>query len=98
MTELEIYNRANAVVSNPDISWEKKYEFVFSEHVSKKVDIEWCDPDGSYEEDVQAFMFGFKWHIEHHYKNGATIESILEAGCKDCEKPFSDCRCALKYC
>lgn len=41
-------------------NWETKYELIFSERLSKRIDalvsIDYCDPDTSYEEDVLAYV------------------------------------------
>lgn len=46
-------------ICETDATWETKYELVFTENVSlrlqKLMHFDWCDPDTSYEEDVLAF-------------------------------------------
>lgn len=41
--------------------WETKYDLVFSDAISGEIQqtgisVDWCDPDTSYEEDVQAYV------------------------------------------
>ena len=54
-----IYDEANRIVQS-DISWEEKYDLIFSENISKKVfslcSLDYYDPDTTYEEDTLAFM------------------------------------------
>lgn len=45
--------------------WKKLYEFVFSENISNKIydrfgELDYYDPDGSYYEDVTAYIDAFK--------------------------------------
>ena len=46
-------------ICDTDATWETKYELVFSDEMSIRmeelIDFDWCDPDTSYEEDVLAF-------------------------------------------
>jgi hypothetical protein len=53
-----IYERAQRIVAS-DLEWDKKYDMIFSEEVSRKVSFDWNDPDCGYEDDVRAFMEGF---------------------------------------
>lgn len=57
-----------AVLEHP-IAWELKYGLVFSETCSRKVyrwfrelavEFDYYDPDGSYEDDVRAFVSAFE--------------------------------------
>ena len=48
-------------VQDSDVSWETKYDLLFSSEISGAisktgVEISYVDPDGSYEEDVRAFI------------------------------------------
>jgi hypothetical protein len=54
----EVYKEARAIYDS-SVSWEAKYDLIFSERISKKVSFSWYDPDTSYEEDVTAFMNAF---------------------------------------
>lgn len=56
--KVEIYERAKRIVSS-DLEWEDKYDLIFSDEISKKIKFDWCDPDTSYQEDVEAFMNEF---------------------------------------
>lgn len=63
LTLQQIHNYANLVWSNPHLTPDKKYDRIFSEHVSQRVfreiHLDYCDPDTTYEEDVDAFMRAF---------------------------------------
>ncbi len=54
----EVYKEARAIYDS-SVSWEAKYDLIFSERISKKVSFSWYDPDTSYREDVTAFMNAF---------------------------------------
>ncbi len=62
-----LHEQANKIY-NSDLSWEDKYDFIFSENISMKVfdniNLEYYDPDTSYEEDVRAFMDAFNSKME----------------------------------
>lgn len=57
-----IYKEAQEVFDS-SISWEAKYDLIFSERISKRVSFDWYDPDTSYQEDVTAFMKGFRYYM-----------------------------------
>lgn len=57
--------RANTIVEADDLTWEEKYDLIFSDELSgkcfdiaKKLDdkIDYYDPDTTYEKDVMAFV------------------------------------------
>jgi len=50
-----IYEKAKRIIAS-DLDWEEKYDIIFSEEISSKFSLKYCDPDTSYEEDVLAFM------------------------------------------
>jgi len=68
MEELyRLYFKAETIFSS-DMSWEAKYDMIFSKDISRKVfDIapgfNYYDPDTSYEEDVTAFFNSFKEYL-----------------------------------
>lgn len=74
--KVQLYKRAKRIVSS-DLEWEDKYDMIFSEEISKKFDFDWCDPDTSYQEDVEAFMVGFDNYMK---KQKIVFEQI------DCEE------------
>lgn len=45
------------------LSWETKYDLIFSERLSRRVfgliHLDYCDPDTSHQEDVTAFVDAF---------------------------------------
>ncbi len=58
---LEIVKQANRIWKHEIYSDRLKYDLIFSNEISVWVQktfrsFEWCDPDTSYEEDVDAFM------------------------------------------
>jgi len=59
-----IYFQALDMFSS-DKGWEEKYDFIFSEQISKKVNhlFDYYDPDTSYEADVKAFMRAFTEYV-----------------------------------
>ena len=61
---IKIYNKAKIIVAST-LSWEAKYDLIFSEEISRKVRFDWCDPDTSYQEDVEAFMKGFDEYMSN---------------------------------
>jgi len=58
-----IFNRATKITLS-DMSWEEKYDHIFSDEISNRVlqltDFDYYDPDTSYEDDVWAFMNAFR--------------------------------------
>lgn len=55
----EIYFKAKAIVES-GMSWEAKYDLIFSEEISRKFSsiargFDYYDPDTTYEEDVMAW-------------------------------------------
>ena len=54
----EVYKEAREIYDS-SLSWEAKYDLIFSDKISKKVSFSWYDPDTSYEEDVTAFIQAF---------------------------------------
>lgn len=67
-----IYNKANKIFRS-DLSWKTKYNFIFSEEVSKKLTLDYFDQDGDYKDDVCAFMSAF----EDYYKEQEKINNLL---------------------
>jgi hypothetical protein len=54
-----IYNEARKIFDS-NLSWEAKFDLIFSENVSRKVELDWAmDADYSCEDDVTAFMDEF---------------------------------------
>jgi hypothetical protein len=53
-----------------DLDWDKKYDLIFSDDISKRVYhlFDWYDPDTSYEEDVTYFMRAFEEYIDEQKK------------------------------
>ena len=61
-----LYFKAESIIKS-DMSWEEKYELIFSPEISQKVfeivRFDYYDPDTTYEEDVMAFYNAFKQHL-----------------------------------
>lgn len=45
-------------------SWEEKYDLIFSENFSKKLNLDYYDPDTNEEEDLTAWMRAFDDYVE----------------------------------
>lgn len=54
----KIYERAKRIIAS-DLEWKDKYDMIFSEEISRKISLDYYDPDTTYEEDVMAFMKAF---------------------------------------
>lgn len=69
MDELEeTFNYIKEIYYNEHLSWEVKYDLIFSPHCSQKFwglahGFDWYDPDSSYEEDVSAFFYAAKSYL-----------------------------------
>ncbi len=87
-----LYNKANEILAS-NISWDAKYDLIFSDEISRQTNFEWCDPDMDYEDDIRAFMRGFDRYMsdlgESAYisaydarkkslSNAANLESIMQ--------------------
>lgn len=58
---LKLSIKAIKIFEDESLSWEEKYDAIFSEDISRKIRdtgayVDWCDPDTSYEEDVTAYI------------------------------------------
>jgi len=60
ITELSSLKKEINEIFNSNMSWELKYDLIFSEKLSQQVfelvDLDYYDPDTTYEEDVTAFV------------------------------------------
>lgn len=66
---------ALSIVDSDLFSWEKKFDIIFSEKFSQKIqrrgiEIEWCDPDCDYEDDVRAYGNGLRRWLEKSTEGG----------------------------
>lgn len=65
-----------------DNAWEKLYHKVFSDEISRAIcntfpNFDWCDPDTSYYEDVNAFIEAFKNYAKNNSnEDGELFPSI----------------------
>ena len=60
INEIEIINRdVKQIIDNDGLEWSEKYNMIFSSNISLRVfeliNLDYYDPDTSYEEDVMAF-------------------------------------------
>lgn len=58
-----IYERAKEIFYSGKLRWNEKYNIIFSNEIAGKLNLDYNDPDGSYEEDVRAFMIAFDYEI-----------------------------------
>lgn len=56
----KLTKKAVKIQDNQELTWEEKYDLIFSEKISGKAQIDWYDPDTTYEEDVRAFVDALK--------------------------------------
>lgn len=65
---LKLNEKANKIYQDEFLTWEEKYDRIFSEKISRKVfsliRLDYYDPDTSYEEDVRAFIDAFNDNIK----------------------------------
>lgn len=58
----ELHSEARKIFDS-NLSWEAKYDLIFSKQISQRVfaliDLDYYDPDTSYAEDLTAFMDAF---------------------------------------
>ncbi len=58
----DVHKKAKKIVSS-NLTWEEKYNIIFSEEISHNTDFYWDDPDMDYEDDVMAYMDAFDNHM-----------------------------------
>jgi len=51
-----LWNKVKDIMESPLVSWEIRYDDVFNTYSKSSVALQWCDPDTSYKEDVEAFV------------------------------------------
>ena len=71
--KIEIYNKAVRIWEADDLSDDEKYDLIFSDEISRNFNFDWYDPDTSYEEDVNAYM----WALEEHINKLKRINKYL---------------------
>lgn len=66
----KILGKADLIFNAKDLSWEEKYDLILSDKISMRVNhlFDYYDPDTTYEEDVCAFMNGFREYVENRNK------------------------------
>lgn len=55
---IELNQKSHAIV-NSDLEWKIKYNLIFSDDISRKVDLDYYDPDTSHEDDIRAWVEAF---------------------------------------
>ena len=64
----KLNKKANEIYDDDELTWEEKYDLIFSEKLSRKVHalitLDYYDPDTSYEEDVSAFVSAFNERMQ----------------------------------
>lgn len=79
-TILELNNKVNYIV-DLNLSWELKYNLIFSDEISSRVfeliDLDYYDPDSTYEADVLAFVDGFNLFTKEHKITSKLIHDIV---------------------
>lgn len=68
LTKLQdLLNLTNKIFKS-DISWEAKFDLIFSDNISRAVfdliSLDYYDPDTTYEEDVSAFVHAFRDYVK----------------------------------
>ena len=70
---------AAQVLVESDLTWEAKYDAVFGLRILDKlppgVNIEWCDPDSTYEDDVLAYYRA----LQDFYEEWSDVAKRMEA-------------------
>jgi hypothetical protein len=61
--KLKLYERVKRTMES-DLTWKEKYDIIFSEHISEKLDFPYCNSDGGYDDDVKDYYRGFTEYIE----------------------------------
>ena len=65
----ELFQLMKSIIENPNLDWDEKYNFIFSEHISKQIfkalpDFSYYDPDSGYQDDVMAFYLAVKDELD----------------------------------
>ena len=65
---LDVVTQVNQVFTSEALSWEAKYDLIFSETLSQRVfdlsHLDYYDPDTTYQEDVEAFVNAVNQHVK----------------------------------
>ena len=64
----ELHKKARKIVAS-NLSWEEKYNLIFSPEICGKTEFDWNDPDMDYEDDVMSYMDSFDAHLLHEQIN-----------------------------
>lgn len=65
----KINKKVQKIIYRDDLNWNQKYDMIFSKEISRKVhrhiNLNYYDPDTSYEEDVMAFASALnEWVVD----------------------------------
>lgn len=62
---IELNKEAHAIIKS-DLEWKVKYNLIFSDYISRKIYLDYYDPNNSYEDDVCAWIYAFdKFILEY---------------------------------
>ncbi len=61
--EKKIYERVKRIITS-DLTWEDKYNMIFSKEISWRFSFKYHYPNTSYEENVMAFKYALDVHME----------------------------------
>jgi len=59
---IDLNSEAHEII-NSDLSWNAKYDLIFSDDMSMKIELDYYDPDTSYEEDALAWVHAFDEYL-----------------------------------
>jgi len=62
---IDLNSEAHEII-NSNLSWNVKYDLIFSDDMSSKVKLDYYDPDTSYEEDVLAWIGAFDEYLKYN--------------------------------
>ena len=95
--EYKIYKKAKKIIAS-NLEWSEKFDMIFSKEIAAKFNLDYYDPDRSYEEDVMAFMDA----LDKHMKNKTIIKKTAIEGNyywvrKSLDKEFEPAKCKDYY-
>jgi phenylalanyl-tRNA synthetase beta subunit len=69
----KLVQKAENIRRDYGLSWERKYDLIFSNEISSKIrsmtyNIEYYDPDTSYEEDVNAYVNALVDYLKNNFE------------------------------
>ncbi len=63
---IKLYNKALKIQESTKMTDEDKFDIIFGEEISEKImpELDFIDPDGTEEEDINAFMSSFERYVD----------------------------------